>query len=280
MLSRPLGKRWILLAGVVVVSLWAFSHFGVRFVASSLYGSAACEAPDEESPAKAREYADCLALRNEVQGAFGDSFGAINALFTGLALAGLVLTLVLHSESARRVAKPFVVPVLDRAEALARVSVRLPNRVAGQVILPIEVILPVRNESAHPALNLSVRLAAIDVPFECLTNADLPVAGGAGTAVVANASVSGAEARRFVTAVSADGLLLSAKLECESVEGVRWRSSVSYLVRVDPNRQGDRDLLNQAIDGPIADADLWGGNAQVDLLFSTVAGSWKYEEIT
>ncbi len=279
MLSRPLGKKWIIAAGLMVVVLWALSHLGVRVAATHLYGGGACAIGESKKTDDVERYQQCLLAKNEAQGAFGDSFGAVNALFTGLALAGLVLTLVMHSEGARRVAKPFVIPALDRAEPEARVSVGLPNRAAGQVTLPIEVVLPIRNESDHPALNLTIILSAPGARLEVDRVVDLPIAGRSGRVTAIQSSVSGDAASDFVARVSAEGLELSVELVCESVEGVKWRSSVRYLVRVDPARAVDLDLLRQAIDGPVAEPALWAGNAQVDLLFAAVPGSWSYQEV-
>ncbi|MBK8369799.1 MAG: hypothetical protein IPL20_00180 [Saprospiraceae bacterium] len=63
-MANKTNKNWLWFGGAVI--LWLGSYLVIRY---------------------------CLDLENDDAGTFGDQFGAINALFTGLSFAGIIITL-------------------------------------------------------------------------------------------------------------------------------------------------------------------------------------------
>jgi hypothetical protein len=63
-MAKKTNKNWYWFGGAVI--LWLGSYLFIRY---------------------------CLGLENSDAGTFGDQFGAINALFTGLSFAGIIITL-------------------------------------------------------------------------------------------------------------------------------------------------------------------------------------------
>lgn len=53
-------------------------------------------------------YENLIALSTEGKGQYGDSFGALNTLFTGLAFAGLIVTILLQRQELKAQHKEFV----------------------------------------------------------------------------------------------------------------------------------------------------------------------------
>ncbi|HMS68458.1 MAG TPA: hypothetical protein PKD18_09980, partial [Saprospiraceae bacterium] len=68
-MTKKSNRSWLWFAGAVI--LWLASYFVIRFI---------------------------FKLENGAAGTFGDQFGAINALFTGLSFAGIIITLRLQQE--------------------------------------------------------------------------------------------------------------------------------------------------------------------------------------
>jgi hypothetical protein len=54
------------------------------------------------------DYSELINLKTEKKGQYGDSFGALNTLFTGLAFAGLIVTILLQRQELRAQHKEFV----------------------------------------------------------------------------------------------------------------------------------------------------------------------------
>jgi hypothetical protein len=268
----------LLAVALFVIAAWVASLFFVPFVVSRIYQVDPCS---KEMAASKNEHVrvECEAKRMAAYGTFGDSFGAINALFTGLALAGVVLTLFLHSESARRTAKPFVVPQLRRGNEDARISIGTPTRVGAVVRLPLEALIPIDNASEHPALNISLSLSVNGVNAIGTDITDVPLAARSVTTCHLKLEIVGDEAVSFERLLSSDGVNFTIRTEYESVERVRWFSEASYLLRISKNRPDDTVLLQNAINGNLTDENPWTAQATVDLEYSTISGSWKYGEI-
>jgi hypothetical protein len=243
-----------------------------------LRGSVVCgsDSPNEQELLKHQQ---CIDRLKASYGTFGDAFGAVNSLFSGLALAGVVLALFFQSEGTKRSSKPFVVPILRRGDNNVRITVTAPARVGGIVSLPLVVSLPLQNSSGFPALNIDARLE-VDGVSDAVTNViDVPLAAKDEAHCTLAKDVVGGAARTFVEEVCGTGKRITLCVEYDSVEGIRWRSQASYLLTVSPNRPDDVTLLQEAIDGAPAAVSTWTAESTVDLDFTTISGSWHYEEV-
>lgn len=270
--SRAPGRGLVVGVFLAVLGLWVASIFVVPWAAKKLHGAAECSVVQQSLDD------DCEQQLRSTFGTFGDSFGAINSLFTGLALAGVVLTLFFQSEGARRVVKPFVIPKLRRDDADARISIRAPHRTSASVSLPIRVAVPLHNTGSFPSLNVSAEFAVEGVTKSVTAVTDVPLAAGDSSPCVLDFEVSGEEAKRFVDAVCSAGAKAHLQVRFDSVEGLRWKSQASYLLTVNKGRPDDERLLRDAVDGALAPAHLWTTEETVDLDFSPVPGSWSYAE--
>lgn len=276
------GRGLLLLVTVFIVSAWLASLLLVPIAASKYYGIADCQkqlVPKKNEIDRSANI-ECVSSRMSAYGTFGDSFGAINALFSGLALAGVVLTLFLHSEAARRTAKPFVVPRMFRHDGNAHVSIREPARAGAIVRLPLHVLVPVHNSSQHPALNIDLKLKIDAVADIGSYVVEVPLAANDAADCALKLDIVGDEAVAFGQRISGVGVTITLRAEYDSVEGVRWHSEAKYLIKTNPNRVDDDALLQHAINGRMADANIWTAETVVDLEFSTVKGSWKYGEVS
>lgn len=221
----------------------------------------------------------CEADNRAAIGIFGDSYGAVNALFSGLAFAGVLLALHFQAEAARRTTKPFVVPQLSRDIASARVYVKKIEHQRGQVRMLMRVSVPLRNCSAQPALNVlsKVGVDSLKPLGEC--SIEFPLVADSSADCSMELTFTGNEASSLVALLKGAGARANLSLEYHSVDGVRWVSEVAYLLRVAPERGEDLALLDVAIDGDAAVEGVeWAADTLIDLEFSVVQGSWSYSE--
>lgn len=280
MKSKKSPSRLIVVtAFLIVLALWWSSLLLLPVFLERHYGVTVCETKDAPAESQASSLFECRRQVQEAMGNFGDSFGAVNALFTGLAFAGLVLTLYFHSEGARRVPKPFVIPRLLPREANARISVGMPNRSEGSVNLPVSIILPVSNMSSHPAMNVEVKVSLIGVGSDSNYVLPVPLVQPDSYDCSLSLVVMGPNAQSFVNEVCGAGLRMGVSVQYESIERVKWESKALYLVRSSLNRPDDAKLLADALNGPLEPpAALWESQTTVDLDFEAVSGSWSYGE--
>lgn len=277
--SRRSGGAWLVFfVFLIIVVLWVASLFLVPWAARMYYGVIPCD--EHAVPGQVSTSSCDASTKMSAYGTFGDSFGAINALFSGLALGGVVLSLFLSAEAARRATKPFVIPKMHRTNGEARVSVGEPTRNAGMIRLPIEVEVPLQNSGGHPALNVDLCLSIDGAQGSSTESTDLPLIEREVLSSKLSVFVDGEEARRFVEALCGEGAQMHLKVEYDSVEGVRWACSASYRLRANAGRAQDAQLLRSAVDGGGFGNDHgWMAEATVDLDFDPVPGSWKYVEV-
>lgn len=261
----------------VILVLWVSSVFVVPFAASKYFGFESCDEASETSVVPGAG-SSCSDRKQVAFGTFGDSFGAINALFSGLALAGVVLTLYFHAEGAKRQAKPFLVLRLGRSDSEARTAVGPPNRQDAMVTLPLNINLPLNNASPNPALNVKVEFSLLDTVASAVHVVEVPLTSSDRTVCGVCLRVTGNDASSFVQSVCGAGAVVEIKATCESVEGVNWLSSARYRLKVNPNRPDDVQMLNDAIRGA-AGENLWDVASIVDLEAELVSDSWLYKEV-
>jgi hypothetical protein len=209
-------------------------------------------------------------------------FGAVNALFTGLALAGVALTLYSQAEQQRRQAKPFLIPRLD-PEVDGWVTIMRPVKRGGVIELPIEIAVPLNNPSNEAALNVRVTVGIESCRVEATATALVPVASGASQVVTVKAAVSGESADSLVGDLASNkAVIAQLRVSYTSLDGVAWQSAVNYNLCLGELRaSGDAALLRAAIDdsGQTEGANPWAGSTKVQLQASPVDGSWRYQEV-
>lgn len=267
----------VLAAFAAVLIVWLLTLFFASDVARWRYGNPDC-VPEAGTSAPILA-TSCVADQQSADGAFGDSFGAVNALFTGLAFAGVLLALHFQAEAARRATKPFVVPRFQRDKAAARIFVRKIPHQAGQVRVAVRMILPLENCSDQAALNVVANLSIHELAPEASVALEVPLVARTEDECVIELVFVGNEVSRLVESLKGGGARASLNVAYDSVDGVKWVSEVQYLLRIFSGRGTDTALLDMVIDGAatIEGVD-WGADTTVELEFAAVNGSWAYKE--
>ena len=271
-----MNKKSIVVWVVVVVCLW-LACWGLLFIPALFI-----------SPGQAG-----------LLGSLGDMFGASNALFAGLGFFGLLFVLY-HDIAARKVEsdrrfedvkarresrRPFLTaqltPVGDTTDAASVVSAGWHAR---HLSVRTAVELEVENLSDDPALNArvtcSARFGGIEVPLT-LEADDMPLVRGRRSVCSMRLAVDGADAENYLAELIANRkIVIDITVDCESLEGVGWRSRVSYELYC--NRSGDIELLkriqaqedDEAIVEGLGIAS--GGDNSIALKHRAKLGTWSH----
>lgn len=215
-----------------------------------------------------------------MSGQFGDMFGAINSLFSGLALVGVVFTVYIQVQEKRKEAKPFVIPHLDKTTG---VHVGEFSRRAGEILLRLGVKLKLRNGSADVAVNVRMRAAVTasdDIIAEETAYMDLPIFRSETFSddVELELSQSGSGASRFVDALDkGQNVLLTLELEYSSTDGVLWRSSVRYNISLNEHRRSEDLAYLREMLGDASGSNAWNSKERLYLECAVANHSWKYD---
>ena len=256
-IMRSTGTRWLLLVlGVlVVVALWFSTIWLLPRLAQML--AAVGYGPSER----------------ESFGLVGDMFGAVNALFSGLALGAIALTLFLEARSRRESRKPLVVGGLESGE----VTIGRPLIEGGETLVPLRVPIMLSNQSDDAALNVAASLSLLD-----------------GSRTSWSVSLDGPllreirqEAALEVKLREREWMYLLAELTSQrpvkmqlsttyrSLEGVNWRTIVVYkfYVRTTDQHYGRLDPIRN---GTWNDDGVWKDDGLVPVSTQIEPGSWDH----
>lgn len=257
-------RVWVPLAVLVIaIAVWFSTMIWLPAASAKLQATIpACQSdPHSES---------CVRAMTKY-GVTGDLFGAVNALFSGLALFAVAWTLWLDSRSRREAKRPLLVLRLDDDA----VTLDEPN-FGNPKTLRLEIDGQLVN-MGDAALNVSatarLRLVEAVVQLETYT-ALLPMAGGAEGSVSFKVRLESATIRELARLLS-DGPArptLHVQVDCTSLESVCWRSSVTYVL------EADHPVKLKALlgDDPDEFARAWGGGAAFGLKVRPEAGSWTH----
>jgi hypothetical protein len=262
--------------------LWIGSIWLVPLAVQRHFGVDACS---PHAATTGRPTAECSKAREmlAIYGTFGDMFGAVNALFSGLALAGVALTLIWQTQEQMRQAKPFLIARMD-PESEGGVFISKPSKTSAKIAIPFEVDVPLTNASDEAALNVHVELKISDCDLVLSGSVPVPIAGKASHVIKLRNSngVSGENAAHLVDAlINKDGVVAALSIKYSSLSGVRWKSGVKYRLRLSAVlKDGDARLLKAAIDdlGEAGDDAAWTTPTKVQLDVVDVEDSWSYHE--
>lgn len=209
-------------------------------------------------------------------GATGDIFGAITSLFSGLALFAVALTLWADSNSRRESRKPFVMTQLT-PDSLMLIE---PN-LTGERKIKLIAKLDIANQLDEAALNIKLKSRLIhqthktELPESNLTS---PLMGNKSDTLEVESEIKGKNFDLFLAELTAGNSIdLITDVEYESIEGVRWQTSVTYEVTCTATLQ--RNRLNSARGNNEDFEEQWKNNAAVSLSPSPRSGTWKHKKI-
>jgi hypothetical protein len=206
-------------------------------------------------------------------GATGDLFGAVNSLFSGLALFAVAWTLWIDSRSRQESQKPLLVFELDDdGTILNEASFADPRSVRLELDGSIHNMGSAAiNAKIDVSLVMDGRIAKLET-FSHL----MPLAMSAKQAVSFKARLGRADIETIVACCHARRpTLLEVSVTCTSLESVCWRTGVRYQLDFDPVPR-----LEALLGRDQAEFDrAWGGGAAVGARVRVEAGSWSHTRI-
>lgn len=208
-------------------------------------------------------------------GVTGDIFGSVSALFSGLGLFAVAVTLWLDASARQRAKKPLVMCaftedslVIDKASIDAPKSMRL--KVSASA-----------HNSGEVALNCEIKLTinAGEQDFRLPEFAvEQPLAPGGKSDFEVTHLIQGQQLDSLLAAIRLEQpISLTTNVECDSLEGVRWSTLVKHRVKcVQPISRNRLLALEHSAD---SFADQWAGAAAVNLTMTVQPGSWSYKSV-
>jgi hypothetical protein len=259
------GGRLVFFATIAAIGLWLLT-----LVVTPLF----LEFVVSRSEACAANEADCPGYMASL-GLVGDMFGSVNALFSGLALGAIALTLWIESKSRREAKKPLVIGMLKSAG----IAIARPEALAdGNPKISVAIPLDVRNQSEDAGINVAVTAKFVlehgQVTSETL---DWPIVKGGDEALLLSIELTGRALADFLVKLTArEKVSLHVETKYQSLEGVAWRTSVTYECFC---RESSKDIarLNSVRD-PAAwrSPESWEESAVVGLEHRVKKGSWAH----
>lgn len=206
-------------------------------------------------------------------GSIGDMFGAVNALFSGLALGAIALTLWLEARSRREARKPLVVGGIDSTDT----TIGRPKRRGNDVFVPLRVPVKWSNQTADAALNVSGKLRlllASKVSWK--VGLDGPLLREADQDTVFEVELAEAEWGPILTELTSQRPVeMELTTIYRSLEGVDWMTVVTYIFSVRTTDQ-HYGLLDAVRNGTWSDEGVWQVDALVPVSARIKQGSWDH----
>jgi hypothetical protein len=205
-------------------------------------------------------------------GLVGDMFGAVNALFSGLAFSAIAIVFIFESRSRRESRKPLVIGTLDEKDG---VTILRPLREAA-VFLPIELEVGLVNQAPDAALNVGVlaRIAGSNAEVEEFLES--PLVGDKPRTLKLKLKLRGVDMETFLDNLTGQrAVKLSLSATYRSLEGINWMTSVVYELRC-LNQAGEFATLNSARAGTWEDAGQWDAQALISLDAKQDKQSWAH----
>lgn len=256
---------WPLIILVLSIVAWLLTIEVSPLIASKILGAS------NQCPSGL--LADCKDILAAL-GASGDVFGAINSLFSGLALFAVAYTLWSDANARRESRKPLVTNYLD----IDSIIIKNP-KITPVSEIDLSVASKVINKNGEAALNVVLRcqIKAEDVPlanFDSYLSQPLVSAGSEG--VEKTISLKGDALAKLLGRLTEDNkpIAFIFEIEYESLENVKWETKVTYDVTCKP---GDRRRRLNSLRSRTDDFErLWDNGAQVALEAQVRGGSWVH----
>lgn len=208
-------------------------------------------------------------------GATGDMFGAATSLFSGLALFAVAITLWAESSSRKESRKPFLITQLS-ADSLMLIE---PNVTEKKIRLSAK--LDIANQVNEAALNVTLKSSLFhnnNREKPTISNLDSPLMGSKSSSVEFTSEITGTNFDSFLAELTAGRpIKLETKVEYQSIEGIKWQTSVTYEIRCIPTNQ--RNRLNSARGDNEDFEEHWTNNAAVALSPKPIGGTWAHQKM-
>jgi len=95
---------------------------------------------------------------NENDGTFGDSFGALNTLFSGLAFAGVICTIIMQSEELRLQRKELKDTKAELAKSAIAQEQQVENQIAAAKLQALTTLFDAQDINPHHNINIKPQI--------------------------------------------------------------------------------------------------------------------------
>lgn len=261
----------------IVASVWMSSIYWVPKLAIYLEENAVCEKTatlNLDSEKSTKGSINCVESLSNF-GVTGDLFGAVNSLFTGLALFAVAITLWFDGKARRVSLKPLVIAVADKDFLV----IDKPQR-NSTTSLRFKFEPEISNIVNEPALNVVIQMTlktarlSYVVPQNAL---DIPLFSGSNRKIEIVIRIEDGDfLADFLSHLTTSGQNPSVLMEIayENLESVKWITKVVYSFQL--NFETDGAKLNAFRAKTEGFESTWD-NAAVSIKSTVVTGSWKRE---
>lgn len=207
-------------------------------------------------------------------GQAGDTFGIASSLFSGLALFAVAVTLYFDFAARRSSRKPLIVCTIDPVN---EISFDEPNHTSPR---SVRLIANLQVKAANdPALNTSVSATFHAGSFHIdlgTKHVQIPLLN---QDFVTLEFPKRTEEIGKLLAETRTKAPMSIKINaiCESIEGLRWQTSVTYILRF--RNLDDRAKLSTLDEDERSLLEAWQGRAAIALQGEVEPNSWKYKAL-
>lgn len=263
---RTVVTRFLLTISLLLVvgGLWCLTLIAVPYIVSTLFNEP-IYLPTSNSPGLLSVY-----------GTFGDMFGAVNALFSGLALSAVALTLWLDLRARRESRKPLVVCSINSSDGF---SINRPRGNSKETLLPIKIFASVSNQTHDAALNVKLEIKLQGISQTWTRSFDGPLVHGSEQNKEIEIELSSEQWKEILGPLTLeDGHIeLTVKTIYNSLEGVLWQTDVTYKMSVRNGASRDLGMLNALRAGSWGQDGHWDPQSLISLAGSIKVGSWKHQ---
>ncbi|GEM_PF-1884377 len=258
----------------VITSVWISSILWVPKLTMYLERNVACAETLKSAPEQTKDAGGepaCIDSLSKV-GATGDIFGAINSLFTGLALFAVAVTLWVDGKARRQALKPLVISVANKDFFIVDDPQIHPETSLKFTITPI-----VSNIVNEPAVNVSINITLIAKlsKYALATKFyETPLVEGTTLPIEIEEVIKGGFLFEFLGCLteSQGRIEIFIETKYENLEQIRWATEVRYYLEL--HNTSDTAKFNAVREKNPGTQGIWG-NSAVALKSDVVTGSWK-----
>lgn len=260
-------KRYLFLACIVPLAIWLIVPFAIQYpiwVFSS--NIPACKAGLADDA--------CIKMVAAL-GQSGDIYGLASSLFSGLALFAVAATLWADYSARRTSIKPLLVCTIDDAKELLFDDPV--HTLPRSVRFAASVVVKAANDTA---LNTSVSFVLSVGKFSLSLeeqDVQVPLLAGQAANIEFLKRLDATSIQQLIAEVdSGKTMTLHMEASCDSMEGLSWKTHVTYKLRF---KNSDIEMIRKLMHDEAVLIEAWKNGAAVALHYEVVSGSWKHESI-
>lgn len=205
----------------------------------------------------------------------GDSYGVLNAVFSGLALGAIALTIYFDSRARRESLKPLVIASIDSEEGVVLLRPET-DGISARVVL--RILISIKNATTDAALDAVAKVSLSTEAGTELAEGEF----GLDHPLVHNQSAPG-EVRLALTGASVGialgeltsnkALVVSVATSYKSLEVVSWATSVDHTLSCADEYYGPMNRVRAGRE--LSESD-WHKDREIPLACSVKRGTWRH----